>query len=182
MMLGLKTNTVALYPHSAEWDENAAQTIALIRSILGGICVDAQHIGSTSVRWICAKPIIDIAVAVRGTGDILPYTDALAARGIIYRKEEHNGQLLFIMGDPTQDIKTHHIHAVRADSAAWRNYLMFRDYLNAHPDRARAYEAEKLRLQALYPDDRNAYTEGKAPIIARLLREACGGGVPAGKE
>ena len=171
-MLGLKTNTVALYPHSAAWEENAAQTIACIRSVLGDVCADAQHIGSTAIRWISAKPIIDIAVAVRNPGDVMPYAEALAQHGIFYRRVEDTGQLLFLMGDLANDIKTHHIHIVQADSDAWQNYLNFRDYLNAFPEHAREYEAEKIRLQAQYPDDRIAYTDGKQEIISRLLREA----------
>ena len=169
--LGLKTDTVRLLPHNVRWEENAAQTIGLIRSVLGSVCIDAQHIGSTSVKWVSAKPIIDIAAAVNELDDVMPYVDILKENGIIYRRPEY-GQLLFLMGDLENDIKTHHIHVVRAGSPEWNNYLDLRDYLNAFPGKAREYDEVKQRLGALYPNDRNAYTSGKSDIISRLLSES----------
>lgn len=171
-MLGLKTNTVELLPHDTQWEITAAETAALIRSVLGDVCIDCQHIGSTSVRQICAKPIIDIAAAVNELCDVKPYMSALEKNGIIYRKEEYNGQLLFIMGDLDNDIRTHHIHIVKAASREWRDYLNFRDYLNAFPDKAREYEELKLGLRDKYPNDRGSYTSGKSVMISKLLSEA----------
>ena len=168
-MLGLKTGTVVLYPHETAWETDAAEIIRLLKAILGDVCIDAQHVGSTAVRGIAAKPIIDIAVAVRDIQDIMPFRETLAQHGIFYRKEEHGGQLLFFMGT---DIRTHFIHIVQANSSAWRNYLHLRDYLNANPYQAAEYEAVKRRLQTQFPADRAAYTEGKAETIARLLQEA----------
>ena len=169
--VGLKTGTVRLLPHNVRWEENAAQTIGLIRSVLGEVCIDAQHIGSTSIKWVSAKPVIDIAVAVKELDDVMPYVDILKENGIIYRRAEY-GQLLFLMGDLENDIKTHHIHVCRAGSPEWNNYLNFRDYLNAFPGKAREYDEVKQRSAALYPDDRKAYTSEKSHIISRLLSEA----------
>ena len=63
-MLGLKRGTVALAPHEDGWDRMAAETIRLLKELLGSTAVDIQHIGSTAIAGICAKPIIDIAVGV----------------------------------------------------------------------------------------------------------------------
>lgn len=171
-MIGLKTGTVMLMQHRTEWEDFAENTIRTMRNITGEVCTDIQHIGSTAVKSISAKPIVDIAAAVRDLEDILPYKDILAQNGIIYRKEEHNGQLLFIMGDLDNDIKTCHIHIVRQDSPNWQNYINFRDYLNSVPEKARQYETLKLSLAERFPHDRKAYTAGKAELIAELLREA----------
>lgn len=85
MSLGLKKGTVRLEAHQAEWDIEGERACTKIRDILGDDAVDVQHIGSTSVRWICAKPVIDIVVAVRSFQDIMKHNDELAENGIIYR-------------------------------------------------------------------------------------------------
>ena len=168
-MTGLKTNTVLLLPHDNEWDKIAAQTITLIKQILGETCTDAQHIGSTSIKTVSAKHIIDIAVAVKELNNITPYIDALKENGIFYRKEEYDRQILFLIGDLENEVKTHHIHIVEAN---WRNYINFRDYLNAFPDKAKEYDELKQRLANQFPTDRKSYTAGKTELISKLLREA----------
>ena len=90
-MIGLKTDTVELLPHTIEWEENAEKTIKLIKRILGDVCIDVQHIGSTSIKWVSAKPIIDIAVAVNELNDVMPYVNLMKKNGIIYRKIENFG-------------------------------------------------------------------------------------------
>lgn len=171
-MIGLKTNTVMLLPHQAVWEENAKNTIAIIKSLLGNSCIDIQQVGSTAIHSIHAKPIIDIAVAVNELNDIIPYIEVLEDHGIIFRKEEHTGQLLFIIGDLDNDIKTHHIHVVKYNSTNWDNYLNFRDYLNAFEDKARQYDELKQTLAVEFFDNRKAYTAGKKELIDQLLKEA----------
>ena len=172
MNIGLKTGVVKLLPHQTEWETNAEETITLMKTILGDTCIDIQHVGSTSIKHICAKPIIDIAVAVNELVDILPYNDVLANNGIYYRKEETTGQLLYLMGDLENEIKTHHIHVVKYNSVNWRNYLNFRDYLNQFPDKAKVYNELKQELAEKYASERKLYTAGKSEMIKILLKEA----------
>ena len=178
MTLGLKRGTVALLAHETEWDTEAAKTIALLRAVLGNTAVDIQHVGSTSVPSLRAKPIIDIAVAVRDFGDVLAMQDAMQQAGFYYRPANTlPGQILFARGsyyDGTGDLQTHFIHVVRADGDEWRNYLLFRDYLRANPAAAKEYEALKLRLAEECPVDtgRKNYTAGKHAFITQTLRKA----------
>lgn len=172
MNIGLKTGIVKLLPHQAEWETNAEETITLMKTILGDTCIDIQHVGSTSIKHICAKPIIDIAVAVNELADILPYNDVLSKNGIFYRKEEATGQLLYLMGDLENEIKTHHIHVVKYNSVNWQNYLNFRDFLNAFPEKARLYNELKQELAKKYASERKLYTDGKSELIKALLKEA----------
>lgn len=132
-MLGLKRGTVELIPHQTVWEEDAAKTILLLKSILNDAAIDIQHVGSTAIKNICAKPIIDIAVGVNSFNSIKPYIGLLEENGIIFSKEDVERQLLFVIGDFEKDIRTHHIHFVEWDSAEWNNYINFRDYLNAFP-------------------------------------------------
>lgn len=171
-MLGLKRGTVRLETHREEWATEACKTIEMLKGILGDAAVDVQHVGSTSILGICAKPIIDIAVGMRDIREIDAYIAALDACGVIDRGVDIPGQHLFVMGDFSLDQRSHHIHVVEWNDPAWKNYIRFRNYLNAFPERAKAYEALKIHLAEQFPENRTAYTEGKKAMIEQLLREA----------
>ncbi len=168
----MKRGTVYLEPHQSEWEIAAEETISTLKNILGSIAADIQHIGSTSIKTISAKPIIDIAVAVNNYELILSKRDVLEKADIVFRFDERPEQLLFVMGDFKKDTRSHHIHVVLYGSDEWNNYINFRDYLNSNMEAAREYEAVKLRLSEQYPDDRIAYTDGKQEVINKLLEEA----------
>ena len=177
MTLGLKRGTVALVPHESAWEEEAARTMEILRGILGDAAADMQHVGSTAIPAVCAKPIVDIAVAARSFAGIEARAPELEARGFYRRSRNDETQLLFACGsyyDGTGDRQTHFIHVVPADSAEWRNYLNFRDFLNAFPAEAKAYEALKLSLAAAHPEDagREKYTAGKHDFVRETLRKA----------
>lgn len=168
----MKRGTVYLEPHQSEWERSAEETIRTLKNILGSVAVDIQHIGSTSIRTISAKPIIDIAVAVNDYELVLNKCDELEKAEIVFRFDERPDQLLFVIGDFEKDTRSHHIHVVLYGSDEWNNYINFRDYLNTHIAAAKEYEAVKFRLAEQYPDDRIAYTDGKQEDIDRLLAEA----------
>ena len=168
----MKRGTVYLEPHQSEWERSAEETIRTLKNILGSVAVDIQHIGSTSIKTISAKPIIDIAVAVNDYEPILRKRNVLEKADIIFRFDERPEQLLFVMGDFEKDTRSHHIHVVLYDSDEWNNYINFRGYLNSNSEAAGEYEAVKIRLAEQYPDDRIAYTDGKQEVIDKLLEEA----------
>jgi len=171
-MLGLKRGTVELLPHQMMWEKAAEDTIFLLNELLLDVAIDIQHVGSTAIPSISAKPIIDIVVGVKKLDDIKPLIGLLGQHGIIYRKEDVKEQLLFVIGDFERDIRTHHIHIVEWNSVAWNNYLNFRDYLNAFPDCAKEYDALKKELVLKFADDRANYTAGKQELIEGLLKQA----------
>lgn len=172
MSIGMKRGTVYLESHRAEWETAAAETIRIIKSVLGDGAGDVRHIGSTSVRSIPAKPIIDIAVGVTDYEAAISKKDALEAEGIIFRFDERPEQLLFVMGDFENDTRTHHIHVVRYGSAEWENYINFSDYLNGNRSAAQRYADMKIALAKRFPNDRTQYTNGKSGLIEILLDEA----------
>ena len=161
-----------LAPHQEEWAQNAERTIQTLKRLLEPVAVDIQHIGSTAIPSIYAKPILDLVVGVCNLGDILPYVELLKQHDIVFRGEDVAGQLLFVMGDFEKDTRTHHIHVVRWNGAEWNNYINLRDYLNRFPDKAIEYDACKKKLAAQFADDRGRYTAGKQKLIDRLLKEA----------
>ena len=171
-MLGLKRGGVALAPHEEAWEAEAARTAELLRKLLGASAAGAEHVGSTAVHGIEAKPIIDIAVAARSLEEIKSKAALLGRYGFIFRGEDVPGQLLFVIEDEVRGVVTHHIHIVEAGCAAWRDYIGLRDYLNACPRDAARYGALKRELARRFPADRKSYTAGKAALIAELLAEA----------
>lgn len=179
-MLGLKRGAVALCPHEKAWETEAQATMARLRQILGPVAVEMAHVGSTAIPTIQAKPIIDIAVAVDDFDALLAYEKQLRAAGFYYRPNAQagvRGQLLFASGsyyDGSGDLQTHFIHVVRTGSVDWQNYILFRDYLCAHPDAVGEYERLKLALAAKLPTDsgREDYVQGKQSFIRSVLRRA----------
>lgn len=171
-MIGLKRGSVKLLPHQEEWDKNAENVILELKQLFGNAAVDIQHVGSTAIASIYAKPIIDIVIGLRDLNDIPPYRKRLEEHGFIFRGEDVARQMLFVMGDFEKDMRTHHIHAVKWNGTEWKNYINFRDYLNCHPEKAMRYDACKKKLALQFPDGRRSYTEGKQECIGRLLKEA----------
>ena len=179
-MIGLKRGTVQLCEHEKEWEIEAQNTINQLKKILGDVIKDIQHVGSTSILTIMAKPIIDIAVAVDKFDDILAYEKELKDAGFYYRPNAQaslRDQLLFACGsyyDGSGDLQTHFIHVVLTDSMDWINYINFRDYLNSTPSVAKAYEDLKvsLALQAPVDSGREKYLKGKHDFIVYTLRKA----------
>ena len=171
-MIGLKRGTVDLLPHNPLWEDIAAETIKLLKSLLNDVAVDIQHVGSTSIQNICAKPIIDIDVGVNTLDSIKPYIELLKNNGIIFRKEDVKEQLLFVIGDFEKEFRTHHIHVVEWNSVAWNNYINFRDYLNAFPEYAKENDDLKKKLALEFANNRGNYTAGKQEFIDRILKQA----------
>lgn len=177
-MIGLKRGTVMLCDHQKEWETEAQNTIMRLKKILGPVIRDIQHVGSTAIKAIKAKPIIDIGIAVDSFDDVLVYQEQLEAAGFYYRPNSDLGeQLLFASGslyERTGDLQTHFIHIVKTGSMDWINYINFRDYLNQNPDIAKQYEDLKVSLAAAAPEDhgREKYLKGKHDFIAFTLRKA----------
>ena len=184
-MIGLARGEVALLDHDREWETEAERTKARLGKILGGVCRAIEHVGSTSVPTIKAKPIIDIAVGVDSLKSVLALEKDLAADGFYYRHAIDNRgntlpnlrelnddieQILFACGDyyTGGKLQTHFIHVVRYGGKMWNDYIAFRDTLRNNPDIAREYERLKISLERS-TGDRYAYTDGKHEFVEKVL-------------
>lgn len=97
------------------------------------------------------------------------HNEQLQKEGIFYRGSDVEYQILYVMGDMEKDIRTHHIHVVKWNGTEWKNYINFRDCLNANENIALQYERVKEELESKYADDRVAYTNGKQEMIDIIL-------------
>ena len=170
MIIGLRRGTVELLEHQDEWMEEGRKCIGLLSSVLGKRAIAIEHVGSTAIRGIHAKPIIDIAVGMHSLDEAMDCREELARHGIIFHGEDNPGQFLFVITNG--ELRTHHIHFVPYNGEAWRNYIIFRDYLRSHPERAKAYDELKLKLASMYSDNRKAYTASKDSFIRDTITEA----------
>lgn len=175
-VIGLARGTVRLEEHNPEWKTLAAQTIGRLWGIFGDAVRDIQHIGSTSIAGIKAKPIIDVAVAVDDFAAVEALTPALEAAGFQRRNWPTDDQRLFAVGDyeHRHGLITHYIHVMKTGGDGWNDGLNFRDYLNAHPAAGREYEAIKVKLARARPIDpgREKYGAGKEAFIRQTIQEA----------
>jgi len=155
--------------HSELWHQLFAEEEAQLRNAIGAQVVAIEHVGSTALCGLSAKPIIDIAVAVRQIADAEKCVTQLEDIGYKSRGELGiPGRQYFTKGDP----RTHHLHMVELGSDLWRSHLLFRDYLRQHPEVAKEYENLKMELARKYTENREAYTEGKAAFIEDVLKAA----------
>ena len=172
--LGLEPDRVALAPWSLRWREAFAREREALCEALGELPVAIEHVGSTAVPELPAKPILDIAVAVRDAVDALHCEPRLSALGYDYRGDMGRfGGHFFVKARARR--ATHHLHVVRADDPQWSGYLLLRDHLVADTPARRAYAECKRELERRFPADREAYTAGKAQVILRLMAEALRG-------
>lgn len=170
-MPGLTAGTVEVHPYSAEWPLLFEAEASRIRSAIGADILDIQHIGSTSVPGLAAKPIIDIGIAVRDFEEAACCVEPLVALGYRYRGElgiprRH----YFQRGEP----RMYQVHMNERTSADWRQTMAFRDYLRAHPEAAAEYAELKMHLALQFPTDLPAYSAGKDAFIKQLLHQALG--------
>lgn len=170
-MIGLKRHTVQVVHSHQQWAGLGQDLCHSIRSVCADLIRDAQHVGSTSVPGLPAKPILDIAVAIQNTDAMPELVDNLAEMGCIYRRySEESGSHLFVM-ESVPDVRTAHIHVVPADSPRWFSYLRFRDILRNNPTIRQEYAVLKRRLRDQHPDDRKTYTASKNRFIQTVLDE-----------
>jgi GrpB-like predicted nucleotidyltransferase (UPF0157 family) len=169
MQIGLKRGTVIVESHKIEWEISAQKMINNLKTILKDDMIDAQHIGSTAIKNICAKPIVDIVVGVSSFDRIIKHNDNLMKNGIVYQMQYPLGQYLYVVGDLEKNIWTHYIHVVIWGQEAWNNYINMRDFLNTHEKEAQEYSTLKECLAKKYPEDRSAYTNAKSEFIEKIL-------------
>lgn len=172
-MLGLKRGSVELSKYNAEWANIFETEKRAIESKLGDLALGIEHVGSTSIPGMQAKPILDLAIAVKSIDDYGECTHLLQELGYQYvprDKATYGDDLLFVKG--SDDNRTHHLKLTVIGSPFWEKSILFRNYLVKHPSAAKEYEDLKLQLAANYPVDRESYTEGKNEFIERILKDA----------
>jgi GrpB-like predicted nucleotidyltransferase (UPF0157 family) len=167
--LGLEPGIVRLVEHDARWATLFVAEQRRIREHSGELPLALEHIGSTSIPGMCAKPVLDILAGRPPGTSIDGYVVALERAGYVHRGERGvPGRQFFRRGEP----RAYHVHLVEEGGALWREYRAFRDYLRGHPEPAREFADVKRQLAARFARDRESYINAKSPYVLEILRRA----------
>lgn len=160
---------VLVVTYDSQWPVAFQAERDRIVEAIGSDKIAIEHIGSTAVPGLAAKPIIDLMIGLDSLSDSPPLISALQRIGYEYVPEfesvmperryfrrDHDGR------------RTHHLHMVEQGSEIWTRHVAFRDFLRTHPERAQAYGQLKAHLAAQYPQDAPSYMEGKDALIKVL--------------
>lgn len=164
---GKDLDIVELKDHDTRWKVLFEDERASIAQALGPLAISIEHVGSTAVPGIRAKPVIDILVTV----ERLRLEDVqkdLEKMGYVHVPIDDAERLFFRKGTP----RTHHLHLVRHGGEEHRKHVLFRDRLIAHPEEAAEYQRLKEDLAQRFREDRRAYSDGKDEFIAMILDRA----------
>ncbi len=160
---------IIVVDYNANWCTQYEQEKQQILLALGDTVTNIQHIGSTSVPGLAAKPVIDMLLGLAQIPPLPKQIDSLESMGYSYYGEFGiRGRHYFCKGMP----RTHQIHAVLVNSKFWERHILFRDFLKSHPQAAQRYEVLKRKLAQEFTGDRTSYTNSKTPLIEQLLVEA----------
>lgn len=166
---------IVIVPYNPIWPQIFELEKACLNEALGDHALSIQHMGSTSVPGLGAKPIIDMMIAVRSLVEADQFCiQPIVSLGYEYVKEfeQETPMRRYFRKDNAQGARTHHIHMVVINSDWWVNHLLFRDYLRANAETRRAYEAHKRQLAELEWKSGSDYANAKTDFILKTMEEA----------
>jgi GrpB-like predicted nucleotidyltransferase (UPF0157 family) len=162
-------DSLEIVPYDTDWPLQYDRWRRLVGRALGVSALRIEHVGSTSVPGLSAKPVIDIQVSVADVGDEARYLPPLEAAGLQLRSRDDLRRFLRPLPGQPRNV---HVHVCAAGGAWEREHVLFRDYLRAHPAARDDYARVKWAAVADWHDDRWAYTEAKTGIILDILDQA----------
>lgn len=176
---------VEIVDYDPLWPQKFAEERAQLLGVLGPwLRGHIEHVGSTAVVGLRAKPVIDI---MAGVEDLPASRDAIPVLGRLdYQYWPYKSDVMHWFCKPSDEVRTHHLHLVPVGSVLWTERLAFRDRLRADASARADYAALKDDLAGRYRDDREAYTEGKADFVRRIValeldRRGAATGAPTGR-
>ena len=168
-IIGLHKNEVKLVPHNPGWDDLFNVEKEKFLSTIGSDIL-VEHIGSTAIPTICAKPVVGIMIGYKNINDIQNIISNLKKINYIFQKNESPTEpILFIKTNKTKSL--FHLHVTKYNSLQWKYAIGFRDYLNNNLKVAKEYEALKIELAKKFQNDRLAYKKGKEKFILDIYKK-----------
>ena len=161
---------IAVVPYDPEWPALFRQLGAALRGVLGDTALRIDHIGSTSIPGLAAKPIIDIQISVAGFDPLEAFRVPIESLGFIFRASNPDLTKRYFRETPGE--RRTHIHVRRAGSWPEQFALLFRDYMRTHDEDAKRYAEIKYHLAQQYGEDRHGYTDAKGPFIWEIMIKA----------
>jgi GrpB-like predicted nucleotidyltransferase (UPF0157 family) len=161
---------IVVVDYDPGWPAAFERLRAAIWPVVAEVAQSVEHVGSTSVPGLAAKPIIDVSVVVGAESDVPLACERLATIGYVHQGNLGiDGREAF---ESPSGFPVHHLYVCHRDSLALANHVAVRDYLRAHPETAREYGDVKKRLAKQFPHDIEGYVDGKTDLLLRVLRRA----------
>ena len=165
---------IEIVPYDPSWPALFEAERLLLEAVLAPwLAGPIEHVGSTAVAGLAAKPVIDIMAPVVTLESSRPAIAAVAVLG--YGHFPYRAETMHWLCKPSPLVRTHHLHLVPLGSELWLQRLAFRDALRNDAALAAAYAALKRQLAARFGADRDGYTDAKTPFIHRALRGRASG-------
>ena len=169
----MKTKRVVVLPYDAKWKSDFEKIRQEIEKAIGDLIVGVEHVGSTSVEGLSAKPCIDIDVVIKDYSVFYDVVDKLGAIGYV-----HEGNLGIEDREAFQymdkpHLQTHHLYVCPQQSKELQRHIIFRDFLRKTPEAVTKYGAVKEKAAQLFPDNIEKYMEYKSHCIEELYK-MCG--------
>ncbi len=165
---------IIIVDYNPQWPVMYEEARARLLNVIGSYTEQIEHIGSTSVPGLGAKPVIDILIGVRALEDADAHCiEPVVGLGYEYiqRYEVEMPFRRYFRQDNAEGIRTHHIHLVEITHSFWARHIVFRDYLRTFPDTAAAYEKLKRELAPQFTDG-NEYANAKTDFIEATITKA----------
>lgn len=164
------SSAITIEPYSSEWFVLFGDLGRKLRAAIGDTALRIDHIGSTSIPGLAAKPILDIQISVATFEPLSTFRLPLELLGFVFRAENPELTKRYFREPPGE--RETHIHVRQAGSFSEQFPLLFRDYLRCHPDDARDYAELKRRLAKQFGSDRQGYADAKDEFIWHTIRQA----------
>lgn len=170
----MDTGQVIIVDYDPLWPQMYEEERARISDAIGEYLIDIQHVGSTSIPGLSAKPILDIMPVIRSIALVPQCVEPLAALDHAYFGENGiPGRHYFRKpADITSQPQKVHLHVLEKGHDQWAMMLLFREYLRMHPESAQQYDTLKRELAAQYGSDRAGYTDAKEAFVKSIIRSA----------
>jgi GrpB-like predicted nucleotidyltransferase (UPF0157 family) len=158
---------IRIVEYDPTWPVRADEEMRRLERALGSVAVRVEHIGSTAVPGLAAKPILDLQVSVASLEPRARYVEPLERLGYLFAPNPDSPDRHFF-GKPPERPRSHHVHVCEAGGEPERRHLAVRDFLRAHDDEAARYAALKREIAERAPQDRLAYMAGKERYVRDL--------------
>ena len=169
--MGLKVGTVKVEEYNEKWKEMFSKEKENLEKIFGDIALQIEHIGSTSIPGLSAKPIIDILVALENFDGFEKVKDYFKDEPYSIKEDSPSDEIL-VRKRIEANVTTHLIHIMEANTKRCTNTILFKNYLINHLETLKEYEKLKKDLAEKYADNRKMYTASKNDFIQEVLKAA----------
>lgn len=176
--IGLKKGFVKVEKYNSQWQEEFDKEKESLKKLFGNVAKSIEHVGSTSIVGLSAKPIIDIAVGVDRLEDMNKVKEKILKHSHYTIKEDNaDGEILMRRGIPIKagedkpDYVTHFIHVMEISGRKYRETIAYRNYLRVNNEVLKEYDKLKQELAVKYQNDRKSYTQAKDEFIKSILNK-----------